>query len=125
LLRYHGVLGPRHALRSQVVPPTPPESRVRMCERRQAEEDEGNADHAPRRERRGRRKEMDWAARIFRSLKLDVLSCPRCGGRMNVIACLTQPAEIPKFLRSIGLSSEIPSRAPPRDPPQGEFEFAP
>jgi hypothetical protein len=67
---------------------------------------------------------MDWAARILRSLKLDVLACPTCGGRMKVISCLTQPAEIRKFLRSIGLSSEIPSRAPPRDPPQGEFEFA-
>ena len=66
---------------------------------------------------------MDWASLILRSLKLDVLSCPKCGGRMKVIACLTEPATVRKVLRSMGLSPEIPARSPPRDPPQGDFQF--
>jgi hypothetical protein len=28
-----------------------------------------------------------------------------------------------RILRSMGLSTEIPARAPPRASPQGEFEF--
>lgn len=120
LVRYHGVLGPHHKLRSQVVRRGPvddsPCDHPKLAEPRQG----GAPDRSSRRRRR---KEMDWASRILRSLKLDVLRCPKCSGRMKVIACLTQPATIRKILRAMGLSTEIPPRAPPREPPQGLFEF--
>jgi hypothetical protein len=51
-----------------------------------------------------------WAALMLRSLMLDVLKCPRCPGRMKVIACLDQPEVIEKFLRSAGLWTEPPTR---------------
>jgi hypothetical protein len=47
-----------------------------------------------------------WAALMMRTLTLDVLKCPRCPGRMKVIACIDQPDVIEKFLRSAGLWTE-------------------
>lgn len=80
-------------------------------------------DRPSRSKRRGSRKQTDWATLLLRSLQLDVLSCPKCSGRMRVLACITEPQTIRKMLTSMGLSCDIPVRAPPREPPQGEFEF--
>jgi len=48
---------------------------------------------------------------------LDVLACPRCGGRMVVLATIEDPAVIRRILTHLGLSLEpgeaVPSRAPP------------
>jgi len=123
LVRYHGVLGPSHEWREAVVPP--PEEDPGACRRRPEIEpwDEQEEDHPVREERRRRRKPRDWATLIRRSLKLDVLSCPKCGGRMKVISTITEPGLVRRMLRSMGLSAEIPPRAPPRSSPPGSFEF--
>ena len=42
--------------------------------------------------------------------------CPRCLGRMKLIALIEDPAVIAKILDHLGLSSEIP-RARPAKPP--------
>lgn len=140
LVRYHGVLGPSHEWRGAVVPPVEEEEKEsEACRRRREiepeEEDEG--DLPERGSRRRKRKpadpsaregggslRMDWAARIRRSLKLDALSCPQCGGRMKVISTITEPGLVRRILRSMGLSTEIPSRAPPRSSLSGDFELA-
>jgi hypothetical protein len=73
-----------------------------------------------------------WAALMLRTLMLDVLKCPRCPGRMKVIACIDQPDVIEKFLRSAGLWTEpSPGRGtatlatpfPDDSPWSGEPEF--
>jgi hypothetical protein len=56
-------------------------------------------------------------------MDLDVLDCPRCGGRMKVLGPVEDPDVIPKMLRSMGLPAEAPSRSPSRPPPQQTFEF--
>ena len=76
------------------------------------------------RRRRRKRQTKDWAELIRRSLKLDVLACPKCGSRMKVIATITEPGLVRRMLRSMGLSAELPARAPPRSDPSGEFDFA-
>jgi len=48
---------------------------------------------------------------------LDVLACPRCGGRMRLVALVTDAASVRPFLRSLGASTDAPARAPPRGPP--------
>jgi hypothetical protein len=56
-----------------------------------------------------------------RAFKSDVLACPRCGGRMVVLATIEDPAVIRRILTHLGLSLEpgeaVPSRAPPWDEP--------
>jgi len=125
LTRYSGILAPSHEWRKAVVPAAP-EGESGECTRRPPFEPwDEEEDERPRRRRNpAREKAMDWASRILRSLKLDVLSCPRCGGRMKVIATISEPFTVRKILRSMGLSTEIPPRAPPRASPPGEFEFA-
>ena len=49
-----------------------------------------------------------------RSLGLDVLACPRCSGRLTLIALIEDPAVIVRVLGHLGLPTDIPeARAPP------------
>ena len=52
-----------------------------------------------------------------RSLGLDVLACPRCGGRLTLIALIEDLAVIERFLRHLGLPHTIPEARPARPPP--------
>ena len=52
-----------------------------------------------------------------RSLGLDVLACPRCGGRLTLIALIQDPAVIRRFLWHLGLPTGIPEVQPDRAPP--------
>jgi len=51
-----------------------------------------------------------------RVLALDVLACPRCGGRLRVIATIQDPAVVRAFLAHLGLapSPDSPGPAPPQ-----------
>jgi hypothetical protein len=52
------------------------------------------------------------------AVDFDVLACPRCGGRMSLIATIDDPRTICKILGHLGLPTEVPqphsSRPPPR-----------
>jgi hypothetical protein len=48
---------------------------------------------------------------------LDVLACPRCGGRMRLVALVTEAPSVRRFLRGLGESTDAPARAPARGPP--------
>jgi uncharacterized protein YbaR (Trm112 family) len=43
-----------------------------------------------------------WAALMHRAFALDVLACPQCGGRLQLIATLHDPAAIRKAPRAPG-----------------------
>jgi len=60
-------------------------------------------------------------ARVF---ALDVTVCPACGGRLRLIAALTDPASVRRYLQGVGLQTEPPPLIPPRAPPQQEWDFA-
>jgi hypothetical protein len=47
-----------------------------------------------------------------RTFGVDVLACPRCGGRLRLVALIDQPSVIQRILRHLGLPTEAPSRAP-------------
>lgn len=78
---YHGVLSPNARLRRQVVAPPPDDSVAPQA----------SASAIPRRMR------MDWASLLARVHALDLRACPRCRGRMMVIAAI---------LKSCGLFDE-------------------
>ena len=61
-----------------------------------------------------------WATLLGRVFRIDVTRCPDCGGRLRIIAALTDPTSIRTYLEGVGL----PGVPPPRAPPQPQFEFA-
>jgi hypothetical protein len=50
-------------------------------------------------------------------LVFDVLACPRCGGRLRLIALIVEAAVIDRILRHLGVPTEIPAPRPARAPP--------
>lgn len=52
---------------------------------------------------------LSWAELIRRVFIVDVLECPKCGGRMKILAAIQTPEAIRAILENLGL----PSRAPP------------
>ena len=78
------------------------------------EKDDDDEDEAQRPPRNGYR---PWAALLARTFGIDVLECPTCNGRMKLVALLTEPGEVRRFLRSIGEPTDVPARSPSRGPP--------
>jgi hypothetical protein len=103
---YPGVLAPHARWRSQVVGHGRPAS------------DTGAADastEAPPPPRRN----WTWAALMRRAFGLDVLACPRCGGRLRVIATVEDPLAVRQILGApragepAGPGSPVPARGGP------------
>ena len=59
----------------------------------------------------------------FRVFEVDALKCEHCGGKMKILAAITQPAAIAGILKALSLPTEAPSFHPARAPPQTEFDF--
>jgi len=59
---------------------------------------------------------VDWASLLRRSFDVDVLRCAGCGGRLRVLAEVTEPAMVSLVLGSLGMPSEAPRAARARDP---------
>lgn len=47
---------------------------------------------------------------------MDVLECPGCGGRLEVLAFITEQAVARKILDHLGLASQAPPLVPARRP---------
>ena len=117
LVRYHGVLAPAAKWRSQIVPAVP-------------HDDAGLSDcpHSPATEESVPqplgRQNYSLSQLMRRVFAIDVLECPRCGGRLRILAAIQSPDAIRKILDCLGL----PSRAPPIRPAmprnQAELEWA-
>ena len=107
LILYYGVLAPRAALRQAVVSAP-------------AHGDSGASD-APRActhgGRVGRRPNRAWAELMERSFGFDVLACPRCAGRMTLVALIRDAAVVGRILRHLGLSDVVPAPRAGRAPP--------
>jgi len=124
MVRYHGVLAPASKLRKRVVrdrrrKETPVASTVPAASSKKAEREVpvGVAGRIGLEEEL-RPRRMSWAELMKRVFALDVLECPECKGRMKVIATITEPEAVRKFLGSIGVPTELPAmeRARPDAP---------
>ena len=58
---------------------------------------------------------LDWAALLLRVFAIDVLECPRCQGRMRVLAFITEPDAVERILQHLDLPASPPCSS--RDPP--------
>jgi hypothetical protein len=108
LTRYHGVFAPNSRDRALITPArrrkgNPPQPAGQAAERTPAEQ----------------RAAMSWAQRLKRVFKLDVQTCPGCGGAVKLIACIEAPAVIARSLAHLEAQEPRPrglfpeSRAPP------------
>jgi uncharacterized protein YbaR (Trm112 family) len=102
LVLYHGVLAPHARWRSHVVRYGRPAPDVQARER----------EASPRAV--GPRGARTWAALMRRVFDLDVLACPRCGGRLRLIATVEDPAVVGKILAHLGLLHPAGSPGPAR-----------
>ncbi len=104
LVRYHGILAPHAKRRKDVVPKTPDEEELRKT-------------------RGFAKNRILWAALLARTWGLKMETCPDCGGRMRIVAAVTDPASVKTYLEGVGLDSEIPKLKSPRAPPQAELDM--
>ena len=99
LIRYHGVLAPNARDRKHIVPDAPltdePSIRPTAVDTPQA-----------------RAQRLSWAALLARVFDLYISVCTACGGRMRIIATLTEAASIRRYLEGVGLPAEPPLIAP-------------
>jgi hypothetical protein len=61
-----------------------------------------------------------WAELLARTFAVDVLDCPKCHGRMRLLALVEDPANVARFLAAVGEATEVPRRSPGRGPPYGK-----
>ncbi len=112
LILYFGVLGARAAARAEVVGRQGPEA-DRAPGTDAPETAAASGDRAASAGGRNR----SWATLMQRTFGLDVLACPRCGGRLRLIALIEQAAVIARLLGHLGLATEVPEPRPARSPP--------
>jgi hypothetical protein len=102
-VKYAGVLASASTWRARIAPKP-----VVVEKAKEAEETEPPKARGPYR---------PWAELLKRTFGIDVLECPRCKGRMQLLAVVTDPKSIARYLRAIGEADDVPARAPSRGPP--------
>jgi hypothetical protein len=105
--RYHGVLAPHSKSRAKVVPA----------------KDNGKTPSEERKKSGSTKYRLTWAALLARVFKFQIDVCPACGGKMKIIAFITDPASVHRYLEGVGLPTAAPPIAPARSPPQTEFDY--
>jgi hypothetical protein len=110
LILYYGVFGARAAWRPDVVP--------RPASGHDAAGDPvDEAGAIPTLDALRRARGQRWADLMRRTFGFDVLACPRCGGRLRLIALIEEAAVIGRILRHLGLPTDLPMARPARAPP--------
>ena len=101
-VRYAGVLTSASPWRSRIAPKPPPEAAVATGEPQTPKRAGG---YRP------------WAELLARTFAVDVLACPKCQGRMKLLAMVTDPASIARYLAAVGEATAVPRRSKNRGPP--------
>ena len=127
-IRYHGVFAPNSKDRARVVPEhfqTPERSPAAL---QPAVPPASPSEPSPFQlspqpapvtgdsDRLGPRYRVPWAELLRKVFSLDVLSCPQCGGRMQLIAFIAEAGVARRILDHLGLPSTGPPVARPRAP---------
>ena len=108
LVLYHGVLGARAASRSRV---------VAFGTAGETAAPDAALPDTPRPAQAATAGGRRWAELMRRSYGLDVLACPRCGGRLRLVALIDDRSVIERILRHLGFPTELPAMRPGRSPP--------
>jgi len=65
-------------------------------------------------QRRRRPRGYLWAEVMRRTFGIDVLDCPRCGGRLRLLALIEHACIMKRILRHLGLPTHRPELRPAR-----------
>jgi len=109
LIRYYGVFAPNSRFRSRVTP----------AGRGKGSAPEGIGNEHEDVSTPAQR--MTWAQRLRRVFRIDVETCPKCGGTVRIIACIDEQEVVEKILAHIvawDLQPDTTERPPSRAPPQ-------
>ncbi|HKJ16209.1 MAG TPA: hypothetical protein VJ984_02520 [Xanthomonadales bacterium] len=60
---------------------------------------------------------MNWAQRLKRVFAIDIESCPDCGGKLRVIACIEDPQLIAEILAHVRNRQAVTAKDAARGPP--------
>jgi hypothetical protein len=136
-LRYHGVFAPNSKHRRRVVPAKGTSAGCRSLPGDAADQDgrrcavpepsgQGTASFrltppntgadAPSCHSPAPRYRVPWAELLRKVFALDVLECPRCQGRLELIAFIAEPTVARRILDHLGLASRAPPIARARAP---------
>jgi hypothetical protein len=102
MVRYHGVLAPRAGCRRNVVPA----AAAKGHDANHFGADARDCSHVSR-------GWTPWAVLMRRVFAVDVLECPKCGGKMNILATIHPPEATTAILESLALSPRAPPPAQP------------
>jgi hypothetical protein len=69
-----------------------------------------------------RAKRRQWAELMRRAFGHDLLACPRCGGKMTLIACILERKAIRQILTHLGLPTDPPAAARASPDPEPLFD---
>ena len=75
--------------------------------------------HRPGKWRRAVRRYYTWAVLLRRVFRVEIFTCPNCGGARRLLAAIKDPDSIERVLRAMGLPFEAPELAAARAPPDG------
>jgi len=109
LVLYHGVLAPHSGWRARVVAYDAPPVQAPAAASASADANDAPPAAPPSRH-------WAWAELMRRAFDIDVLACPRCGGRLRLIATVEAPDAVRAILATLALSEEGADRAPPFAP---------
>jgi hypothetical protein len=116
LVRFHGVLAPAAAWRARVVPAWPEQSAA------SSKQEPGCAHGQEPEKKPRRRRNYFWSELLKRVFAIDILECPRCLGRMRLVAAIHSPKALCRILECLGLPSRAPPVSPVRRRPQNLAE---
>ena len=114
LTRYHGVLAPHYKYRKDVVPKKKPELALA------AAEPATSANTHAEQEQPSSSKRISWARLLKRVFNIDISICPKCAGKIKIIAAIEDPKIIKQILEHLGLASTAPRLMQARGPPQAD-----
>jgi len=106
LVIYHGVLAPHSSWRARAVTYGAPPAAMAGAASTTPETNNGPAmTPAPR--------HWAWADLMRHAFDIDVLACPRCGGRLRLMATVEDPDAVRAILAALAESRGMAGRAPP------------
>lgn len=104
LTRYHGVFAPHSRLRPLITPA----GRGAGARERAAAEGSGVSKHVA----------LTWMQRLKRVFAIEIETCARCGGKLEVIASIEDAEVIGRILKHLEEGESAPSPYASRAPPQ-------
>ncbi len=107
LTRFHGVLAPHYKFRKMIVPQKKQEPILSAA---------SNADEEQEKQK-SKTQRISWARLLKRVFNIDIEVCPKCRGKIKIIAAIEDPKVIKKILDHMNLPSTAPVLLPARRPP--------